>query len=211
MIYLVRIRLARENLGWAFTVLSLLAVSCIFEEVVATSAIYQILRSSTLSLAGYISIGFFIFIGGMTYNYSFAVFSLQYYKAAFVIAMSRRGLTQYSVNKFNQQVNIVQIVILCNFSISWLMTAFFGTLSSYSGGTVTKGQYSDDFYTKICQYSNFGGMYLLAGFLITALLKIRKHLQGTSFNSNAMRIHLIAVFLNFIAGFLAFLSDLIFH
>lgn len=210
MIYLVRIRLARENLGWAFTVLSLLAVSCICEEVVAASAIYQIL-SSTFSLAGYISIGFFIFIGGMTYNYSFAVFSLQYYKAAFAIAMSRRGLTQYSVNKFNQQVNIVQIVILCNFSISWLMTAFFGTLSSYSNGTVTKGQYSDDFYTKICQYSNFGGMYLLAGFLITALLKIRKHLQGTSFNSNAMRIHLIAVFLNFIAGFLAFLSDLIFH
>jgi len=36
----VRIRLARENLGWAFTVLSLLAVSCICEEVVAASAIY---------------------------------------------------------------------------------------------------------------------------------------------------------------------------
>ena len=52
---------------------------------------------------------------------------------------------------------------------------------------------------------------MLAGFLLAALFKIRKHLRGTDFNSNAMIIHIVAVFLTFITGFVSFLFDLVLH
>jgi len=41
-----------------------------------------------------VSVGVICLIGGFTYNVSFAVFSFEYYKAAFTIAMSKQGKSQ---------------------------------------------------------------------------------------------------------------------
>jgi hypothetical protein len=115
------------------------------------------------------------------------------------------------MNKFRCQVFFVELVFLGNFLISWVLTSTFATLYAYEAGTVPKGQYSDQFFSKICKYSNAGGMYLMAGFLLAALSQIRQQLKGTDFNSNAMVIHIVAVFLNFITGFIGFVADFVFH
>jgi hypothetical protein len=88
LIYLLQLKIARENLGWVFFVLSMLVTTLVSEQVLAGISIMQ-LRQQTLGVGGYVSMGVLCLIGGFTYNVSFAVFAIEYYKAAYTIAMSK--------------------------------------------------------------------------------------------------------------------------
>ena len=70
--------------------LGLLFTSYLFQLVLSVLNILTI-TGTTYGLAGYVFIGVICLIGGFTFNVSFAVFALEYYKAAFTIAMVKQG------------------------------------------------------------------------------------------------------------------------
>ena len=95
-IYLMRSKVVRENLGWIFVVLCLMFTSFLSEMIVAFLAIIQ-LRGDVFGVAGYVGQAFIVLVGGSTNNISFVIFSLEYYKAAFTIGMTKEGKSSAAI------------------------------------------------------------------------------------------------------------------
>ena len=209
--YLLNLKVARENLRWIFIVLGLLITSALFEIAVCSRDIHSIrINSPKLGTAGYAIVGFIVTIGGFTSNISFAVFALEYYKAAFTIAMALEGKSRIQQLKLHQQIFIVEVVFIMNFVACWILVSVFETAKAINDGSTVHGAHSDDLRAYLCRIANAGGMYLMAGFLVIALFKIKNQLASQDFNTFTLAIHMFAVFAAFFASFLSLLAQFIF-
>lgn len=108
-------------------------------------------------------------LGGSTSNFSFVIFSLEYYKAAFTISMTKEGKPQAAVQKFHSQVRLIEKIFIGNFLISWILITLFVVEDAYRNHSVPQGHLTEDINAQICVYTNSIGMYLTAGFLLKAL------------------------------------------
>jgi len=177
LFYLLNLKVNRDNLRWIFIVLGLLITSAVMEIFVCSRDIYSVNNDKQqFGTIGYILFGLAVTMGGFTSNISFVIFALEYYKAAFTIDMALKGSSRTQQTKLHQKIFIVEIVFVANFVVSWVLVSVFETEKAVNNGTTVHGAHSDDLRAYMCRVVNAGSMYLLAGFLVTALLKIKNQL-----------------------------------